>query len=287
MSGRIARVTRIIALIIINIDPAILPNWIPIQPSVHLGGVETVPVVAEFHLGEPFAALEEEAVADGGGGEGGVARTVADGGEAEDVVGVALQHVALSAGHGDSAVLGVGVIIESAGRGEAGDDVVNSRAVDVGGGQGAFAVAFLQEVPAGIGEIEGGGPLPCALGPGVGAADGAAVATVVGEGQAEGTGLGRRGGGGAETVVGIPSVGPAGALEEVTLGIIGQCLAVDEGVLVQRVGSVVICRAVVHLLGEVAERIVLVAHDTDVATESDFALTNDRVPSYSALRVSL
>ena len=138
MSGRIARVTRIIALIIINIDPAILPNWIPIQPSVHLGGVETVPVVAEFHLGEPFAALEEEAVADGGGGEGGVARTVADGGEAENIVGVALQDIALSAGHGDGAVLGVGVVVNGAGGGETGNDVVNSRTVDVSGGKSAF-----------------------------------------------------------------------------------------------------------------------------------------------------
>ena len=66
-------------------------------------------------------------------------------------------------------------------------------------------------------------------------------------------------------VVGVPGVGPAGALEEVTLGIIGQCLAVDEGVLVQRVGSVVSRRAVVHLLREVAERIVLVADDPTAA----------------------
>ena len=73
------------------------------------------------------------------------------------------------------------------------------------------------------------------------------------------------GGGGAEAVVGVPGVGPAGALEEVALGIVGQSLAVDEGVLVQRVGSVVIRRAVVHLLGEVPEGIVLVAHDTAAA----------------------
>ena len=222
-------------------------------------------MVVEFDLGEPFATLEEEAVADGGGGEGGIARTVAKGGEAEDVEGIALQDIALSAGHGDGAVLGVGVVVEGAGEGEAGDDVVHFGAVDIGGGEGAFAVAFLQEVPVRIGEIEGGGPLPRTLGPGVGAADGAAVATVVGEGQAEGAGLWGGGSGGAEAVVGIPGVGPAGTLEEVALGIIGQSLAVDEGVLVQRVGSVVIRRAVVHLLREVAEGIVLVAHDASAA----------------------
>ena len=64
----------------------------------------------------------------------------------------------------------------------------------------------------------------------------------------------------AEAVVGVPGVGPAGALEEVAFGIVGQGLAVDEGVLVQRVGSVVIRRAVVHLLGEVPKGIGLVAH---------------------------
>lgn len=113
--------------------------------GIHVAGA----VVVEAGFGIVAASVEVVGVADGGGGDGGVAAVV-KGDAAEGAVVVAFDDRAAAVGDGHDVAEVVGVV-EVVGRGPVHrQEFVDASAVDVGGLDGARAIALFDDVGAGV-----------------------------------------------------------------------------------------------------------------------------------------